>query len=97
MLVHSVPVTSKLLAALLVMGLLGTVGNICVYTALKYTTAATVSQYYYTQLVSGTLVAYLLFDEKPTAWMLAGAVLIVAAGLYIAFRGSRGASTVLPG
>ncbi len=86
MIVHAVPTSTRLLAALLAMGLLGTVGNLCVYTALKYTTAATVSQYHYTQLVSGAIVAYLIFHEKPTAWMLTGALLIVLSGLYIALR-----------
>ena len=86
MIVHAVPASTRLLIALLAMGLLGTVGNICVYTALRHTTAATVSQFHYTQLVSGAVVAYLLFREKPTVWMLTGAMLIVASGLYIALR-----------
>jgi drug/metabolite transporter (DMT)-like permease len=30
----------------------------------------------------------LIFHEKPTRFMLAGAVLIIAAGLYIALRDS---------
>ena len=86
MLVHAVPVTPRLLLALFVMALLGTIGSVCVFTALKYTTAATVSQFHYSQLVSGALVAYLFFREKPTLWMLAGATLIVASGLSIALR-----------
>ena len=93
MLVYAVPVDPRLIAALLVMGLLGALGNICVFTALKHTTAATVSQYHYTQLVSGSVAAYLLFREKPTPWMLAGAVLIVAAGLYIAMRAPNATDT----
>ena len=89
MVVFAVPVRPGLLMALLVMGLLGALGNICVFTALRATTAATVSQYHYTQLVSGTIVAYLLFRERPTSWMLAGAALIVASGLYVAIRSPR--------
>ena len=86
MLVHAEPVTARVMAALLAMGLLCACGSICIAVALKYTTAATVSQYHYTQLVVGSVVAYFLFNEKPTIWMLAGAVLIITAGLYIALR-----------
>ncbi len=86
MLAHAVPLNARQTLALLTIGLLGAIGSICIFTALKHTKAATVSQYHYTQLVSGATVAYFAFHEKPTAWMLAGAVLIVAAGLYIALR-----------
>ncbi len=89
MLAHAAPVSARLLMALLTMGLLGALGSVCVYVALKHTTAATVSQYHYSQLVSGAIAAYLLFHESPTIWMLAGATLIVAAGLYTAVGSSR--------
>jgi drug/metabolite transporter (DMT)-like permease len=88
MLFHAAPVHGRTFVALLAMGLLCACGSISIATALKFTTAATVSQYHYTQLVVGSVVAYFLFGEKPTVWMLAGAVLIIAAGLYIAMRGS---------
>ena len=39
---------------------------------LEHTTAATVSQYHYTQLISGAIVAYLLFQERTTSWMWRG-------------------------
>ena len=86
MLFHAEPVSLGLLLALAAMGFLGTVGSIFVFIALRHTTAATVSQYHYSQLVSGALVAYLFFHESPTLWMLGGAGLIVASGLYIALR-----------
>jgi drug/metabolite transporter (DMT)-like permease len=86
MLAYAAPLNLRLLAILAVMGFLCALGNICFFVALKHTTAANVSQYHYTQLVSGAVVAYLIFHEKPTRFMLIGAVLIVASGLYIAFH-----------
>jgi drug/metabolite transporter (DMT)-like permease len=86
MIIHAEPVSGRVLLALLAMGMLCSIGSICIAIALKYTTAATVSQYHYTQLVVGSVAAYFLFNEKPTIWMLAGAALIVGAGLYIALR-----------
>jgi len=88
MLVYAAPVDAKLLAILVVMGLLCALGSICIFIALTHTTAATVSQYHYTQLLSGAIIAYLMFNERPTRAMLLGAVLIVGAGLYIAVRGA---------
>jgi len=50
----------------------------------KHTSASTVSQYHYTQLVTGAIVTFLVWRELPTIWMLMGGALIVTAGLYIA-------------
>jgi drug/metabolite transporter (DMT)-like permease len=89
MLAYAAPLDARLLAILLVMGLLCALGSICIFVALTHTTAAAVSQYHYTQLLSGAIIAYLLFNEKPTRAMLVGAILIGAAGLYIAVRAAR--------
>jgi drug/metabolite transporter (DMT)-like permease len=48
-----------------------------------------VSQYHYTQLLTGALVSFLVWRELPTLWMVTGGVLIVAAGLYIAVQTKR--------
>lgn len=89
MLAYTAPLNARIMAVLIVMGLLCVTGSVCVFIAVKYTTAATVSQYHYTQLVSGAIVAYLLFHEKPTRSMLIGAALIIASGLYIAMVAAR--------
>jgi drug/metabolite transporter (DMT)-like permease len=39
----------------------------------------------YTRLIGSGLVGLMLFQEKPTLWLLAGAVLIVAANLILTF------------
>jgi drug/metabolite transporter (DMT)-like permease len=48
-----------------------------------------VSQYHYTQLITGALVSYLVWRELPTIWMVLGGCLILASGLYIAVLSSR--------
>lgn len=60
------------------------VGSTCFFLALRYTTAATVSQFHYSQLVTGAVVAYLGWHEKPTAFLAAGAILILVSGAYAA-------------
>jgi drug/metabolite transporter (DMT)-like permease len=89
MIAYRVPLDARILAILLVMGLLCALGNVCIFIALRNTTAATVSQYHYTQLISGAVAAYLMFHEEPTRSTLAGAALIVASGLYIAMRAGQ--------
>jgi drug/metabolite transporter (DMT)-like permease len=74
------PVLPELFATGLFCGL----GTLCFYIAVKHTSAANVSQYHYTQLVTGTLVTYLVWHTKPGVFVLAGAALILGSGLYIA-------------
>ena len=96
MLYEAAPLTLRLVTVLLVMGLLCTLGNLCLFVALRHTTAANVSQYHYTQLISGAFVAYFAFGEKPTHAILMGGVVIVAAGLYIAVDAGRASPPTMP-
>jgi drug/metabolite transporter (DMT)-like permease len=76
--------TWPLLAGLSGMGLFCALGTLCFYIAVKHTSAANVSQYHYTQLITGTLVSYLIWRTMPGAYVLVGAALIFGSGLYIA-------------
>lgn len=60
------------------------VGSYCFFLALRYAAAATVSQFHYSQLLTGAAIAWLIWREKLTAGMLCGAVLIIGAGAYTA-------------
>jgi len=91
MLFHAVALSWRELGALVAMGAFCSAGTICFYVALKHTAASTVSQYHYTQLVTGALVTFLLWRELPTIWMVTGGALIVAAGLYMAVLTRKGA------
>jgi drug/metabolite transporter (DMT)-like permease len=94
MLWHTAPITGRLSIALVAMGVFCTAGSICFFTAVKHTSASNVSQYHYTQLLTGAVVSYLAWRELPTPWMVGGGLLIVAAGLYLAWLALRG--TALP-
>jgi drug/metabolite transporter (DMT)-like permease len=88
---HAEPITPRLLLALLATGACCATGSICFFIALRHTAASNVSQYHYTQLVTGALVSFLVFHELPTLWMLLGGSLIIGSGLYIALLASRSA------
>jgi|HubBroStandDraft_4_1064222.scaffolds.fasta_scaffold87915_3 drug/metabolite transporter (DMT)-like permease len=89
MLWHFAPMSARVTGALCAMGLFCAVGSWCFFLAVKHAPAATVSQYHYTQLPMGAVVAYVVWHDKPTAWMAAGGAVIVAAGMYIAVASSR--------
>jgi drug/metabolite transporter (DMT)-like permease len=84
MLFHTAPLTAPLTAGLLAMGLFCAAGTLCFYIAVKHTSAANVSQYHYTQLLTGTLISFLVWHDKPGFFVLVGGSLILASGVYIA-------------
>jgi drug/metabolite transporter (DMT)-like permease len=93
--VHAERVTPLLWVGLAAMGLFCALGSLCFYTAVKHTSAANVSQYHYTQLITGTLVSYLIWRTTPGVYVLAGGALILASGLYIAV-GARAKACEVP-
>ena len=86
MLGHAAPVPMRLAAVLAATGFFCVVGSLCFLAALKHVSAATVSQYHYSQLLTGALIGYLLWHEKLSPSMLLGAVLIIGSGGYTATR-----------
>ena len=89
MMIHAEPIGGRLLAELIAMGVFCAAGTLCFYTAVKHTSASNVSQYHYTQLLTGAVVSYVVWRELPTVWMVLGSVLIVGSGLYIAWLAHR--------
>ena len=80
MLGHVAPLSSRSAVLLTTTAVISVAGSLCFFRALRHTSAATVSQFHYTQLLTGALVAYAIWREKPTSFMLLGAVLIVISG-----------------
>lgn len=87
--IHAEPLTLPLLVALGAIGCFCASGSLCFFVALRHTSAANVSQYHYSQLLTGALIAYLVWHEVPTVSMILGGALIVASGVFIAYRASR--------
>lgn len=93
---HADPVGVKLGVTLGAMGLFCAFGSMCFFVALQSTSPVHVSQCHYTQLITGALVTWLIWRELPTLWMIAGSVLIVAAGLLMASALARQHAEVSP-
>ena len=78
--------TANDLALLALLGMVAMVAHICVNRSLTIAPANTVVPYQYTTIVWALLFGYLVFGDVPDAWMLTGAAIIVAAGLFIFVR-----------
>ena len=48
---------------------------------------ATLAPLEYIALVGGAVAGYLIWDEVPDAWVIVGAAIIVASGLFVVYRG----------
>jgi len=67
-------------------GVLSIVALACVNRSLKLAPASVVVPYQYTMIVWAIALGYVVFGDVPDLFMLAGAAIIVAAGLYIFWR-----------
>lgn len=77
------PATWGLLALI---GLAGGIGQLCLTGALRWAPVSVVLPMDYSSLLWATLFGWLVWDQLPEAATWAGAALIVASGLYIAWR-----------
>jgi drug/metabolite transporter (DMT)-like permease len=54
--------------------------------AFRFAPASVAAPFHYTQMIWGLLLGYFIFGDKPDLWMLAGAAVIIASGLYLINR-----------
>ena len=86
--VWQTPAPGHWLLFVLVAGL-GGIGHFCVIKALQLTPAAMLQPFTYTLLLWAVVIGFVVFGDFPDAWTIAGAAVIVAAGLYTALREHR--------
>ena len=74
---------------LLAIGLIGVMGQICLTASLRFAPVSTVVGMDYSSLIWATLFGWLIWDHLPPSSTWIGAPVIVASGLYIAWREHR--------
>jgi drug/metabolite transporter (DMT)-like permease len=74
------------LALLALFGVLSIVALACVNLSLKLAAASVVVPYQYTIIVWAIALGYVVFGDVPDVFTLAGAAIIIMAGLYIFWR-----------
>ncbi|MEM7670786.1 MAG: DMT family transporter [Pseudomonadota bacterium] len=67
-------------------GILIAIAHTLMIEAFRRGEAALVAPFKYSSLLWGTVIGYLMFGDLPDRWTIAGAVIIVAAGLYVLHR-----------
>ena len=71
---------------LALLGIVSMAAHMLVTQSLKLAPASIVSPFQYMLLVWATVFGWIFFKEWPDNWMIAGAVVIVASGLYLMWR-----------
>ncbi len=71
---------------LVAMGLLATIGHMCLIRAFDYAGPTLLAPFVYTALIWVMLLGWIVFDDFPDGWSLLGMAIIVASGLYIVNR-----------
>jgi drug/metabolite transporter (DMT)-like permease len=74
---------------LLSLGVYGAFGHWLLIRAYRMATTSALAPYPYLQMVWMMFFGYVVFDQLPDRWTLAGAAIIVASGLYIVHREHR--------
>lgn len=74
---------------LVLAGALNLLAHFLTITALRFGDAALITPFRYTALVWAALLGYLVWGHVPDEWTIVGAMVIVAAGIYLVVRGSQ--------
>ena len=80
---HWNPMSNNAILLTIIIGLFGTAGHICLIRALTLGEASLVAPFIYTNLLFTTTWGLVLFGNLPDFWTIVGALIIVAAGIYV--------------
>jgi len=84
--------TSHELLLLMVVGALGTLGHLCMTTALSMADSTAVMSLDFLRLLWTVMIGIIFFAEHIDAMTLLGAIVIFSSSLYIMFREARAAT-----
>ena len=76
-------------AILVTIGLLGGCGQILMTSAYRHAIVATIASFEYVSMLWGLTLGYLLFGDVPSANVIVGGAIVIAAGIFIIFRERR--------
>jgi drug/metabolite transporter (DMT)-like permease len=78
------------------LGVLGAGGHFLLILAHRRAPASVLSPFIYTQIVWASTLGYLVFGNVPSHWTLAGALIVIASGLYLLNRERKVHGAVAP-
>jgi drug/metabolite transporter (DMT)-like permease len=71
---------------MVVMGLAGGIGQILITESYRHAPASVLAPFAYTAMIYSIAIGYVWFGEVPETIVLAGAVIVIAAGLFVIWR-----------
>jgi drug/metabolite transporter (DMT)-like permease len=78
------------------LGVLGAGGHFLLILAHRRAPASVLSPFIYTQIVWASMFGYLVFNNVPSHWTVAGASIVIASGLYLLYRERKVTGRVEP-
>jgi drug/metabolite transporter (DMT)-like permease len=81
---------------LCLLGVVSMIAHLCINRSLKLAPAAVVAPIHYTLLLWAIVFGYFVFGDSPKPGMLAGAAIIIGAGIFIFSRERRQKGDVQP-
>jgi len=81
--VWSTPGSLWIVGLMVFIGGFGSIGHYLLIAAHRQAPASLISPFMYTQLVWAITLGYLIFQDIPSTWTLAGAGIVIASGLYL--------------
>lgn len=76
-------------APLIMIGILGGIGQIMLTEGFRYSPASVLAAFDYTGLIWAVAIGFVIFAETPTLNVLAGAAIVIGAGLSVVWQESR--------
>ena len=71
---------------LVLIGILGGIGQLCITRAFHHAEASLIAPFEYTSMIWVVSVGYFIFDEIPSVWVLVGATIVIASGIFVILR-----------
>lgn len=71
------------------LGLISAFGHFFLIKAFELAEAPLLAPFHYSELLTATVIGYLVFGDFPDAWTWVGAAIVAAAGLYVTWREYR--------
>jgi drug/metabolite transporter (DMT)-like permease len=68
----------------------GTLGHFMLTEAHRRAPASLLAPFVYTQIIPMIAIGFVVFGDAPDSWTLAGALVVIASGLYVLYREGRG-------
>lgn len=78
--------TPREFALMLTMGLLGGIGQILITESYRHAPASVGAPFAYSAMIYSIVIGYVWFGEVPESIVLAGAAIVIAAGLFVIWR-----------